>query len=29
MRPGVPERLSALLVDMQTALEDRVAKGTL
>lgn len=29
MRPGVPERLGALLVDMHAALEERVAKGTL
>jgi transcriptional regulator with XRE-family HTH domain len=29
MRPGVPERLSALLVDMHAALEERVAKGSL
>jgi len=29
MRPGVPERLSALLVDMHSALEERVANGAL
>jgi transcriptional regulator with XRE-family HTH domain len=29
MRPGVPERLSALLVDMHAALEERVAQGAL